>query len=525
MSMWFTLTRILVQGGLLMLLIMPLAPATQAFSWEALFSPGALSQPHQKLDEKCADCHGEQDKKTTTPQCLACHKKVATDVRNKTGYHGRAPGIATGDCKACHTEHKGRDHRLLDWNPATFNHSQTDFRLTGAHSDATCGGCHKQDKLWREAPHACVSCHEDQDVHDGKQGKKCESCHNARGWSRNVRFDHDKTRFHLKGAHKTAACGACHTDKRYAQTPRECAACHRKDDRHTGILGTRCDSCHNTQKWSQTRFDHTRDGHFRLEGVHQNVACKTCHTRPTSAKPLPKTCIGCHQSDDIHAGANGTRCDTCHDTRKWSQAKFDHSQTRFRLTGAHKDVRCEACHAGDVHAPLGGGACALCHGKADPHQGRLGQDCKQCHSTRNWRSGIRFDHALTGFPLLGLHELADCQACHADSTFTRTPDTCKDCHGKKDPHKGSMGEACEGCHTPADWTFWRFDHDQTDFPLTGAHAQKVCDSCHTPGTPASETPVLCGACHEQDDVHRGEFGQTCDTCHSTRQFTDVEMRR
>ena len=43
-------------------------------------------------------------------KCLDCHKEVASDVRGKMGYHGR---IAERECRTCHTEHRGRDAKVV----------------------------------------------------------------------------------------------------------------------------------------------------------------------------------------------------------------------------------------------------------------------------------------------------------------------------------------------------------------------------------------------------------------------------
>ena len=39
-----------------------------------------------------------------------------------------------------------------------------------------------------------------------------------------------------------------------------------------------------------------------------------------------------------------------------------------------------------------------------------------------------FDHFTTGFRLDGMHQFADCEACHNNGLFTGTPTSCYDCH-------------------------------------------------------------------------------------------------
>lgn len=39
-----------------------------------------------------------------------------------------------------------------------------------------------------------------------------------------------------------------------------------------------------------------------------------------------------------------------------------------------------------------------------------------------------FDHARTGFPLLGAHALEDCSSCHTNGLFKGTRRYCSACH-------------------------------------------------------------------------------------------------
>jgi len=102
------------------------------------------------------------------------------------------------------------------------------------------------------------------------------------------------------------------------------------------------------------------------------------------------------------------------------------------------------------------------------------------------------------------------------------------------PH-GTIALTCEACHTPEAWRpLLRplpFDHDRhTAFPLTGRHRQADCRACHLglrfdppdlgteAGGPAA--PEACASCHL--DVHRGQLGPACGSCHSTADFAVVE---
>jgi hypothetical protein len=148
----------------------------------------------------------------------------------------------------------------------------------------------------------------------------------------------------------------------------------------------------------------------------------------------------------------------------------------------------------------------------------LGKDCAECHGAESFSSQVRFDHDLTGFPLLGLHAIAACESCHADRNFQQSNVECRSCHADEDVHKKTMGANCESCHNPNGWSVWQFDHDeQTEFPLSGAHAGLECAGCHrTPVAAGLRMASSCIDCHASEDAHRGGFGRACDDCHSDK---------
>lgn len=64
-------------------------------------------------------------------------------------------------------------------------------------------------------------------------------------------FDHNKTRFPLTGKHKRVTCENCHKTT-LKDTPRDCIACHKKDDVHRGRR-PKCENCHVTTDWGTIR--------------------------------------------------------------------------------------------------------------------------------------------------------------------------------------------------------------------------------------------------------------------------------
>jgi hypothetical protein len=210
-----------------------------------------------------------------------------------------------------------------------------------------------------------------------------------------------------------------------------------------GAACVKCHSDHNGVEfqmihWDPTPkgFDHSKTG-YALDGKHVGVGCRSCHSAQhispqarslLSTKDLNRTWLGltpscatCHE--DKHQGRFGANCAQCHSTVDWKAASidrqnFDHSKTRYPLTGAHRTVLCQSCHTAGAdgqprYAGLPFASCSNCH--KDPHKGEFKQGCDSCHNTSSWKkSGFAttFDHSKTKFPLLGKHIDVPCVTCH-----------------------------------------------------------------------------------------------------------------
>ena len=426
--------------------------------------------------------------------------------------------------------------------------------LSQAHADLegirSCTRCHEAgEKL---APSKCLACHGEvkdriaagKGLHGrlGADERACERCHaehrgRAHGlvdWGSGGEkgFDHGRTGFALKGAHRDAACKDCHQTRLVADPevkrllatgkkrdtflglPTKCASCH--FDEHRGQVGGDCASCHTEKAWKPAAgFDHGKTA-FALRGKHAAVACAKCHEAqrdektPAEAFPAPK------------------------------------ARTFLKLEGiAH-------------------GSCAACH--ADPHGGRFGSRCESCHTEEGWQqmgaaAKASAFHDKTRFPLRGAHERVACKSCHGPSPGKKAVfrglafAACTDCH--LDAHVGQLAAsfgkppACEKCHDIESFAVARFeigDHANTTYPLEGAHRAVACDRCHTPdpglaarvpaavaadlkrrGRPPTVSPARfdlpeaakgCSGCH--GDPHAGQFaGRTCESCHRVASFADV----
>ena len=73
---------------------------------------------------------------------------------------------------------------------------------------------------------------------------------------------------------------------------------------------------------------------------------------------------------------------------------------------------------------------------------------------------------------------------------------------------------CDACHSAAGWRPVTFDHSRTGFPLEGRHLAASCKSCHSSADFRTAVATSCASCHQ--DVHTGEFGNRCASCHDAR---------
>jgi hypothetical protein len=301
------------------------------------------------------------------------------------------------------------------------------------------------------------------------------------------------------------------------------------------------------------QFDHRLTG-YPLLGKHANVPCEKCHTsahiNPSfrslmkeqdvskSYLGLTTTCTSCHQ--DVHKGQLGKDCESCHNVSDWKAAKnFDHSKTRYPLTGMHSQVACEKCHKPDVPGgparfkDMKFGSCTNCH--VDPHHGAFKQHCEECHTTAGWKKltgGFTFDHSKTKYPLLGEHAKVSCTACHIGGDFKKPLEfgKCMDCH--KDAHNGQFSDRplkgeCSECHKVDGWKpslFGVKEHQTSPYPLEGKHATVECAKCHIPAGKETVYKVKfasCMDCHK--DAHDGQFADApynnrCEDCHTVQDF-------
>ncbi len=395
---------------------------------------------------------------------------------------------------------------------------------------------------------------------------------------------------HLEG---NLNCLKCHGAQRERGVDANCRACHGEIDAliaaGRGLHGREakdgCATCHpehggadfDLVEWKAPpeRFDHARAG-WPLEGKHAKLACRECHDvarfqvspalarRPRggagSRSPhyvgLETSCTSCHE--DVHRGALGKDCRSCHGAETFKVPAFDHAKTRYALTGKHAAVPCAKCHMAPgldlprgadgqprpLYRPLPFDECSACH--RDPHAGRLGAACSKCHVTEDFRRVDRqaFDHERTRYPLRGRHVGIACARCHdpKGTGFNARPASarCADCHADAHASQATLAGKpadCAQCHAVAGFvpaTFTVEQHDLSRYPLDGKHRAVACKGCHprleAPDAAARLGPSrvvmrprssACADCHK--DAHGGQLARRadrgeCAACHTTAGF-------
>ena len=392
----------------------------------------------------------------------------------------------------------------------------------------------------------------------GNLNLSCQNCHTVYGWKpiRAVpEFDHNLTKFPLRGLHEGVACAACHTKMVFSNVGSKCADCHA--DIHKRQMGANCESCHTVRGWkvSVTQINQHMN-RFPLTGAHAAASCDVCHKNGALSQfnTMSTACVSCHQKDfqaaknpDHVAGKFATTCESCHSADNWLNARFDHSLTGFPLTGGHAvpPAQCTDCHVNNNYN-LPQTTCVGCHlnnfqNTQNPNHSQQGfsTTCESCHTTVAW-SPANFDHSKSGFPLTGAHTVPPraCADCHVNSNYNLTQTTCVSCHLKdfqntNNPNhvQGGFPQTCETCHTTAAWSPANFDHSKAGFPLTGAHTvpPRACADCHVNNN-YNLTQTTCVSCHLKDYQNTNNpnhaqqgFPQTCEVCHSTSAWSPAQF--
>ncbi|MEO0471748.1 MAG: cytochrome c family protein [Bacteroidota bacterium] len=487
------------------------------------FSPGELTRAHADLEgmDNCTKCH-DLGNAVSSQKCLECHSEIQSLISANRGYHA-APQVRNQECIACHSEHHGRNFDMVRFDQDNFDHALTGYELEGQHEVIDCRACHKPDYIadadirklegtFLGMGQECLSCHAD--YHQGTLSNDCATCHNIEAFRPAPRFDHDETDYPLRGAHVEVDCKECHAETtRNGESFQEfsgidfasCVDCH--EDAHRSQLVGACTQCHNETSFStflgQRNFNHNLTP-FTLKGKHRSTNCYECHDR--TSNPLrvfqdqkgvaENDCVSCHQ--DVHEGKFGSECVQCHQESGWNAMKdmafFDHSVTDYPLEGQHVSVDCRECHEGSFMEPIDFANCNHCH--EDYHQGEfaaasgISPDCIECHSLAQG-----FDYSLY---TLEQHQET---VFPLEGAHIATP--CFACHVDEKEDRWSfrnIGSECVDCH----------QNIHEGFIADRWYSEESCVACHV-----SDAWTAVNFDHSQTDfVLDGAHLETeCRACH------------
>jgi hypothetical protein len=520
-----------------------------SLSWKPIrsipeFDHETTSYPLRGMHEKlpCTQCHVKLVFRNVGQKCSDCHADI------HRGQFG-------ANCESCHT--------VKGWNVSitAIRDHQNRFPLIGAHAAVDCEACHKGAATgqFQGLSTQCYSCHATE--YKGTSNPShvtagfsitCEQCHGTNSWA-TAKFDHASVGFPLTNAHADPprVCADCHVNNNYNLTSTACITCHLKNfqtatnpNHVSGGFSQNCQVCHTTIAWQPATFNHASVG-FPLTNAHADPprVCADCHVN-NNYNLTTTTCVSCHLKDyntatsplnHIQMGFP-TACESCHDTVRWTDGKFDHSATGFPLTNSHAvpPRACADCHINNNYN-LTSTACSSCHLKdyntattpINHIQVGFPTTCNLCHDTTVWTNG-KFNHSTTSFPLTGFHVQVPCASCHVNNNYTTLPTNCYGCHAADyaattNPiHKAAptvFTTNCTTCHNTTAWTGATFNH--TWFPVTHGNnaANGVCAVCHTNSNDYSI--FQCTNCHSKsstDQNHSGVNGYVynsvnCYQCH------------
>ena len=512
------------------------------YNLAAQLSPGDLSKSHSNLEgiSNCTQCHLLGNKESNE-KCLACHTEINERISANKGYHASSD-VKGKQCFSCHSEHNGKDFKLIRFDTEKFDHRLTGFPLSLPHSKKECKDCHAAKYIgdtklksktgtYLGVKTGCLNCHAD--YHIRTLSSECLTCHIPESFKPASKFNHDNARFRLAGKHKNVDCIKCHKvseneGKKYQQFRGlqyiNCASCHK--DPHNNKFGQNCRQCHSEESFQIVQglreFDHNKTD-FKLEGKHMIVNCKSCHKTNFTDPLKHDQCNNCHT--DYHRNQfvkNGivSDCSQCHSVQGFTLFSYNldqHNAGTFPLFGAHQAIPCYECHKKEEKWNFRkiGISCIDCH--QDIHKTFIpakyypDKNCKSCHKEGSWHD-ILFDHSKTGFALSGAHSRENCRSCHFKSDtngitsqkFSGLSNNCTECHTDKHNRQFEQNGItnCTKCHDTENWKASKFNHNEVAFKLEGKHINVPCAKCHKPQPEGTHEYILyklkdyrCESCH------------------------------
>ncbi len=233
--------------------------AIRATTWQKHVSPGQLSAAHASMAQNCAACHTPYEGAENS-KCISCHaNNQALLQRQPTAFHA-----SIGNCTQCHFEHQGINARLV-----TMDHN-------------------KLAEIGFDLMAAAAS--------DSEQMKVRTQ---LKGWLR---------------MHEGTLPTISHPRVTSLEATLDCVSCHGTKDRHQGLFGKGCVSCHETTQWTIADFQHPSP---------RSTDCAQCHQAPPSHymmhfEMVSKKIAAQGQGNGCCEGVQVNQCYRCHRTTSWN---------------------------------------------------------------------------------------------------------------------------------------------------------------------------------------------------------------
>ncbi|MFT5307862.1 MAG: hypothetical protein ACI96V_001009 [Thalassolituus oleivorans] len=225
-------------------------------NWEQTVSPGELSTAHAFLENNCEGCH-TPIQGVTRENCVMCHaNELEILQRQPTEFHADVT-----ECTSCHQEHHGRNAKI----------SVMDHKFLTTVGMAM-------------LPNPTIQFDEGTATRDLLQS--------------------------IVSSNRPTDPLFVHPSISVEESVLQCASCHGNDDRHFGLFGDDCASCHRTDQWSLPEFIHPSN---------QSYDCNQCHEAPPSHymqhfKMISAKVAGQHK-------AKVEECFACHQSTSWNDIK------------------------------------------------------------------------------------------------------------------------------------------------------------------------------------------------------------
>ena len=224
---------------------------------------------------------------------------------------------------------------IMKKKPVNWQSQMAPGQLSKAHAQLAlnCAACHTSVKGVDDAK--CITCHADNKALLQRQPtafhtviSNCASCHiEHRGADANMRvMDHEALA--RIGVSMIGGIRSISNEQNNEDLPADhplvsslvsrlnCAGCHSTKDKHVGLFGQKCVSCHATTQWTIPAFQHPSVN---------SINCSQCHQAPQSHymmhfEMIDKT-VAAAQGNGCCAIVQVNQCYSCHQTTSFNDIK------------------------------------------------------------------------------------------------------------------------------------------------------------------------------------------------------------